>query len=85
MAGVGSLGRKEVFGLLLVLVRISEVHLHDGAVSAGVVADGSHHPADVALALGVVQVAVAGGSDSFAFGGRENTAFLAFSLAWVYL
>ena len=83
LAGVGSFGCQEVFRLLLVLVRISEVHLYDGTVSSRIVADSSDHTSNVALSLRVVEVTISSGSDSFALGGGKNTAFLSLPLAYV--
>lgn len=45
--------------------------------------DGPDNSADVALAFGEVEVAIARGGDSLAFGGCVDTALLAFSLACI--
>jgi hypothetical protein len=50
-------GRDDNFVVLAVVVRVAEPHVHDGRAAPGVVHDVGNQPAQVALALGVVELA----------------------------
>lgn len=71
----------EVLGALLVAVGVAEGDDGERGAAAGVVDDVAHHAADVAVALGVVEVAEHGGGDALV-GERAEHALFAFALGW---
>lgn len=61
LAGVHALVGDEGLGVLLELVGVTEDDLGQGGTTAGVVDDVLHDTADIAVALGIVEVAELGG------------------------
>jgi len=81
LSGVGSFSSEEIFCVVLVFIRISEIDLDKWATSSWIVEDGFDDTLDVSFSFDIIKISVSWWCNSLGFGSGINATNLALSLA----
>ncbi len=82
LSGVGSFSSEEIFGVMFIFIRVSEIDFDEWAATSWIVEDSSDDSLDVSFSFDKIKISVSWWCNSLWFGSGINATHFTLSLAW---